>query len=474
VVVANPQLVEAQVTIHQGGAMLREVSVGPGALETIRLPWNLDLKDGGEVDTSIPIDEDIPPPMSLVERGGAYHLRSNVPVTVYQFNPLEYRIESDCEFEREGEGNDGQCFAYTNDASLLLPSHTFRNRYIVTARPTQTLDLTFDDGFSAFETTPGFVSIMATVDGTEIDFHSRARVVGSEDGGIQEMMPDESQRFTLNQGDVLQLLSGSPIDRCPTTFDTERTRGARVKYCHLDNTYDLTGSEISSNHPIGVISGHGCSFVPFNRWACDHLEESLFPIEAWGKDVVVTISHPLRGEPDLIRIVSSRDGNTITFEPPILEPVLLQTGDFVEFEAENHVRIRSTEPMSVAQFLVGQDYHGAGMNPPGSVGDPSMAFAVPTEQYRSEYTVLTPESFVRNYLNLTAPTGTRVLVDGELVDDWIAIGETDFSVARVQVSGGVHKIEGARPFGVLVYGFGAYTSYMYPGGLDLSVIAPLI
>ena len=315
---------------------------------------------------------------------------------------------------------------------------------------------------------------MANVDGTEIDFHSRARVVGSSDGTIAEMMPDETQRFTLNRGDVLQLLSGSPIDRCPTTFDTNRTRGARVKYCHLDNTYDLTGSEISSNHPIGVIAGHGCSFVPFNRWACDHLEESLFPIESWGKEVVVTISHPLRGEPDLIRIVSSRDSNTITFEPPVMEPVLLQRGDFVEFEAENHVRITATEPMSVAQFLVGQDYHGPGTNPPGSVGDPSMAFAVPTEQSRREYTVLTPESFVRHYLNLTAPTGARIFIDGELVTEWIAIGETGLSVARVLVSGGVHDVEGNQPFGVLVYGFGAYTSYMYPGGLDLTVIAPLI
>ena len=27
-----------------------------------------------------------------------------------------------------------------------------------------------------------------------------------------------------------------------------------------------------------------------------------------------------------------------------------------------------------------------------------------------------------------------------------------------------------RNFGIVVYGFGSYTSYMYPGGLDLEVI----
>ena len=55
-----------------------------------------------------------------------------------------------------------------------------------------------------------------------------------------------------------------------------------------------------------------------------------------------------------------------------------------------------------------------------------------------------------------------------------SLRKNEDQVARVLVSGGVHQVEGNQPFGVLVYGFGAYTSYMYPGGLDLAVIAPLI
>ena len=71
VVVANPQLVPAEITIQLGAQTVRQVQVGPGSLDTIRLPWNFDLKDGGEVDLTVPIDEEIPPPMSLVERAGA-------------------------------------------------------------------------------------------------------------------------------------------------------------------------------------------------------------------------------------------------------------------------------------------------------------------------------------------------------------------------------------------------------------------
>ena len=33
---------------------------------------------------------------------------------------------------------------------------------------------------------------------------------------------------------------------------------------------------------------------------------------------------------------------------------------------------------------------------------------------------------------------------------------------------GVHNASSATPFGIEVYGYGSYTSYMYPGGLNLT------
>src|SRR5207249_2045788 len=53
--------------------------------------------------------------------GGAYHLRSTAPVTVYQFNPLEYMIAGAAEP------------SYTNDASLLMPVNTWRTKYFAAA-----------------------------------------------------------------------------------------------------------------------------------------------------------------------------------------------------------------------------------------------------------------------------------------------------------------------------------------------------
>jgi hypothetical protein len=44
--------------------------------------------------------------------------------------------------------------------------------------------------------------------------------------------------------------------------------------------------------------------------------------------------------------------------------------------------------MLVSQFLVGQNYDGS----PGTMGmgDPAMSFAIPTEQFRTEYTFSPP------------------------------------------------------------------------------------
>lgn len=50
---------------------------------------------------------------------GAYHLRSTQPVTVYQFNPIEYTKSG-------ASGN-----SYTNDASLLFPTTAWRTDHYV-------------------------------------------------------------------------------------------------------------------------------------------------------------------------------------------------------------------------------------------------------------------------------------------------------------------------------------------------------
>ncbi|MCA9620027.1 MAG: hypothetical protein KC731_13470, partial [Myxococcales bacterium] len=51
----------------------------------------------------------------------------------------------------------------------------------------------------------------------------------------------------------------------------------------------------------------------------------------------------------------------------------------------------------------------------------------------------------------------------------------EYVIERVPLgasTGGVHVLEGDAAFGIQVTGYGSYTSYYYPGGLNLGVIAP--
>jgi len=106
------------------------------------------------------------------------------------------------------------------------------------------------------------------------------------------------------------------------------------------------------------------------------------------------------------------------------------------------------------------------------IGDPAFMLVPPTAQLRHDYVVLTPPEFERDFLNLVAPTDGLVEVDGELVppSTWTPLGTGEWSVARLEVSDGVHWVtamEDKSRLAVLVYGFGQYVSYGYPGGLDL-------
>jgi hypothetical protein len=457
VVIANPQSMPATVTITGPAGFNTTATVGPGATQTVTIPWVDALKN--ELQTEA----------SALVTGGAYRLTSTVPVTVYQFNPLEYSVARDCVDAASGLCDpstvdpflglpecDGVCFSYSNDASLLLPAHVMTGNYMVMSRPT----LMVNGG-----TSPGFVNIVG-VSETPVTVTVQLRANTLAGSGVTAFNSGDSAMFTLAQGDVVQLLTDAPSS-CPGSEVDENGN----EYCRVGAEFDLTGTEIRATGPIQVIAGHNCAFVPHNRWACDHLEEALFPLEAWDNDAIVSITQPLRSEPNMVRIISGHDANAITFDPVpsgVSNGMTLNRGQMVEFETDDSFRVSGTEAFLVGQFLVGQDYAQTG-DLEGE-GDPSFSLAIPSEQYRTDYTFLAPNTYPTNFVNVTAPTGATVTLDGTQVTGFTAIGSSGFGAARVEISSGQHNISSSQPFGIVVYGFGSYTSYMYPGGLDLEAI----
>jgi hypothetical protein len=430
VAVSNTSNQQAQITIDEGGLSTPiTFTVAPGDVVVRTLPWNdaLKLCTGG---TSTGCGNPVTP--AALSAKGAFHLRSTHPVTVYQFSPLDYQ--------------QGVDYSYTNDASLLLPTNVWTGNYVVAAWT----QLDADPVSGA--TWPGLMAVTAREDDTTVTITATANVPAG--GGAPAFTAGVPSMVTLNRGDTLELTGPGTYGVTPLA--------------------DLTGTFVSADKPVQVVGGHYCAYVPgdLSIGYCDHMEESMFPIETLSKQYIVTapaVPSLPNGKEEMVRIIATAANTTITYDPPQsgAGTTLALPGDFIEIARQlgNYV-ITADEKVMVVQYMEGQE---AG----GNTGDPAMSLAVATDQYRSEYRFHAPTNYETNYVNVTAPVGANVMIDGVLVTGYTNIGASGFQFARVtlgQGTSGNHTATGDMPFGISVYGYGQYTSYWYPGGLDLDVI----
>ncbi len=411
VVVSNVSDEDADVTIGRGAETITVVMVPAKTVEVVILPWVQELKGPGA---------------SRVVVDGAYRVRSTRPITLYQYSPLQYQVNGH--------------FSETNDASLLMPTNAYGTETFVVARNTHTGN-------------PGMYSVVAREDATTVTLMPGTTGMFTNAGG--GVADNGTGQVVLNAGDVLQVLS--------------RASGGPEP-----DLADLTGTRVLSDKPVLVIGGHFCTFVPHDVAACDHLEELNLPLANLAKEYFV--SDPFIKPPNqvpqlkdrMVRIIATEAATALTYDPPQNNaPTLLaQPGDYAEFITQADFKISADKKIAVAEYMLGQQYGGG-------TGDPAQTIAVPIDQYRDEIAFHAPVNYESNFANLTAPMDAAIELDGLPVAGFTAIGNTGFGVARVELSNagdGDHVITGDKPFGVQVYGYGQYTSYWYPGGLDLTLI----
>jgi hypothetical protein len=421
VAISNTTTSAATVTI-EGGALGAPImtTVMPNEVATRYLPWVPALKT---CNTQGFLECGAPQQYGALAAKGGYRIRSTQPITVYQFSPLDY--------------SSGGNFSYSNDASLLLPTNAWTGEYVVPSWQA------WNPGSAGIM--PGLLAVTASEDSTAVTIIARANTMGGN--GAPSFVAGTPQTVMLNRGDVLQLMTPSG---------------------------DLTGSRVSATKPVEVIGGHHCTQVPIGYTACDHIEESTFPTETLGDRYIVT--PPQLGgasRVQMVRILATAANTMVTLDPPSVGGpyTLANPGDFVELALKNQdFEVHADQKILISQYMVSQDAPGGN----GS-GDPGMALAVPVAQYRTSYQFHAPTNYTANFVNITAPTGADVILDGTPVPaaSYRAIGSSGHGVARVALSNtgtGTHTATSSMAFGISVYGYGSYTSYWYPGGLDLNSI----
>lgn len=439
VVVANASAAPADVVVERDGKPVSKARIEPNALAKIYLPWVAELK-GADAD-SCGNGGGVPAKTSLV-KNGAYHLTSTVPVSVYQFNALEYaptggppdKNWSSCPGFSGCKGT--TCLSYSNDASLLLPSTALTGTYRVM-------------GFA--RGTP-FLTITGLVADTKVTVALSATAQTLAGDGIAAGTPSGALELRLGRGDVAQVMA---------------PRG----------NVDLSGSLVRADHPVQVITGSPCVTNPEGAAACDHLESALFPAETLGKHYVVTQPTGPRGvqHGHVVRLYGNADGTKLTYPSgaPKLAPEHIGAGEVIDLGVvDTDFEVVGDHELGVGSFMLG----GSIVDPERNFGDPSQSFFVPVEQHLQKYVFLAPDDYEISFADVVQPLAAKLVLDGAPVTTApVPIGTSSFGVARIRLSataGGAHVLTSDVPVGLQVLGYGDSTSYQYPGGLNLTSIAP--
>ncbi|MEO9234159.1 MAG: IgGFc-binding protein [Polyangiaceae bacterium] len=472
VVVSNVGATAANVTVS-GGALAspQTATVAPGALEKIYLPWVPALK-GGDADNC-----GDPPSItnSVIAAGGGYHLVSSTPVVVYQFNALEYKGaggptgkswagaacpgNSQCNTGPNAGATVG-CFSFSNDASLLLPSTAMTLNYRVSGH---------QGVGSAGSGTNTFFTVTATVDNTHVttQLAPAGSVLASTDNAIAATAGGSILKFTLaHAGDVAEVIG---------------TTGA---------TADFSGSLVQADNAIEVITGTSAVTIPSTTGAADHTEQIVLPAETLGKHYVVSMPDKPGGGigVGVVRFYGNEDGTTLTWNgtTPSGCPTAINSGEMKECTigkvgftgavTSSNVEVTGDKEFGVALFQEGAGAYGIiGSN---SEGDPSETVLASVEQYRLKYLFLAPTDYDQSYADIVGTSDAAPVLDGAPVTaTFSTIGSGPYGVWRVTLNGGpksdgAHTLTSSSPVGLQVVGYGDYTSYQYPGGLNLNQIAP--
>ncbi|HLY99341.1 MAG TPA: Ig-like domain repeat protein, partial [Candidatus Angelobacter sp.] len=313
----------------------------------------------------------------------------------------------------------------------------------------------------------GFTALPTSVAGT--DYVTIGYGNGDFFDGIEKFTIGSEFAFVATQDNTTVTVSpaqkaGNRLARIPYLITLNQGQTYQLQ----SNESDLTGSTLSSDKPIAVVSGHKCAFVPAHAGLCNLLEEQIPSTDLWGKNFVTMPLSDRQTNGDIFRVVASQDQTQLKINGTVA--ATLNRGDFFEQLLALPSSIAADKPVLLAQYsqagsldgrFVGQAVHA----------DPFMVLVPPYDQFGGSYNVSLPTSgFLTQYLNVVAPTAGldgAIQLDGAPLSasSFIPVGDSGFSGTQIPVGTGIHHLAStSTPFSLTAYGFAEFDGYGYYGG----------
>ena len=187
---------------------------------------------------------------------------------------------------------------------------------------------------------------------------------------------------------------------------------SRYQTAQIQSNGDLSGTKITSNKKIGVLSGNVETDVSPSKAGGDrsHLVEMMPPVNQWGETFMARAS--TRADGDVFKVIPSQDTTLLTIGTTTI--TLTEAGNDYTFRltADSTVYIKANKPVMVTQFL-------RSLSPAGGAAshkDPAMMVLPPREQWRPMYPffiVRMGESDYKQYIVVVIEFTKR---DGLLMD----------------------------------------------------------
>jgi hypothetical protein len=343
----------------------------------------------------------------------------------------------------------------TSDGMNIIPVSAWGNKYVVAAY------------HALYE---GF--------GTTYDYPSEFSVIAAFDSTLVTIITSADLRKSGLKNDILHAKGD--------TFSIMLNRGQVVQYMTVlaknADDYDVTGTVITSNKPIGVVGASQCPNIPPEYPYCDHICEMIPPVSSWGRTYH---THPFynRKGGDSFLVIGSKSGQNIYLNGVpyatlnkftyLFRPDIIDAGTWT-----------SDAPFLLAQYInsttwvdpiTGQDNNG--------VGDPSMVVINPFEQYTKEVLFQTPTittgTGFTHYANIFVHKDAvlTTTMDGIPISSYpsissIAVPFSNYTCFRARsLKSGAHRLKSDEGVGVYVYGYGSYDSYAWNGALGARSIS---
>ncbi len=269
----------------------------------------------------------------------------------------------------------------------------------------------------------------------------------------------------------------------PFTIKLDRRQSVQFQSLKADTTFgfDVTGTIIHSNMPVGVVAGSSCAEIPDGYSYCDHVCEMIHPVRSWGQTYYTTSFGQPSSAPShdfaMYLLVSSKANQTIYRQDAVMgvHTECTIARKYGTFWAEEQL---SNKWFSDAPFLL-MEYSNSATYPDDSTakGDPSEVRITPRENFTRTVVLQTPvnvgsQPAYDNYANVIVRTNDErnTIFDGARIQMYTRqpIDDTFEAFVVPHIQPGAHVITGdTLGVGVYVYGYGYNETFAWgtPGFL---------